>query len=243
MFITKPAWFSGTMMIPAQYAMAPTQSQPNQMMQMMYNPYGMYHQQQIPTVQMISPMATTTLTPASTSTTTPTILSRSSPETVPAIESATISEIVNTPQAPQSPSSVTITELQKEIRAPTPKDQEMADSSEQQIIRHTEPPVEPTAESLHQVSDDGPQRQQTDLPKAEVPHVEKHKPEQILPEMEPPSSSDEADDNEDDDNCLEAEKSIPEQPNYREKLSRYAFFLNWCIRKFLDLIVDCEIFT
>lgn len=43
---------NGTMMIP-QYAMAP---QANQMMQMLYNPYGMY-QQQIPTVQMISPVA------------------------------------------------------------------------------------------------------------------------------------------------------------------------------------------
>ncbi|XP_071632267.1 uncharacterized protein [Temnothorax longispinosus] len=42
---------NGTMMIP-QYAMAP---QANQMMQMLY-PYGMY-QQQIPTVQMISPVA------------------------------------------------------------------------------------------------------------------------------------------------------------------------------------------
>lgn len=40
-------------MIP-QYAMAP---QANQMMQMLYNPYGMYQQQQIPTVQMISPVA------------------------------------------------------------------------------------------------------------------------------------------------------------------------------------------
>lgn len=45
---------NGTMMIP-QYAMAP---QANQMMQMLYNPYGMYQQQQIPTVQMISPIAT-----------------------------------------------------------------------------------------------------------------------------------------------------------------------------------------
>ncbi|EZA60983.1 hypothetical protein X777_08195 [Ooceraea biroi] len=45
---------NGTMMIPApQYAMAP---QANQMMQMLYNPYGMYQQQQIPTVQMISPV-------------------------------------------------------------------------------------------------------------------------------------------------------------------------------------------
>jgi len=45
---------NGTMMIPApQYAMAP---QANQMMQMLYNPYGMYQQQQIPTVQMISPI-------------------------------------------------------------------------------------------------------------------------------------------------------------------------------------------
>ncbi|CAL1676847.1 unnamed protein product [Lasius platythorax] len=44
---------NGTMMIP-QYAMAP---QANQMMQMLYNPYGMYQQQQIPTVQMISPVA------------------------------------------------------------------------------------------------------------------------------------------------------------------------------------------
>ncbi|KAL2744068.1 zinc finger protein 407 isoform X2 [Vespula maculifrons] len=44
---------NGTMMIP-QYAMAP---QTNQMMQMLYNPYGMYQQQQIPTVQMISPVA------------------------------------------------------------------------------------------------------------------------------------------------------------------------------------------
>ncbi|XP_050482570.1 uncharacterized protein LOC126869721 [Bombus huntii] len=43
---------NGTMMIP-QYAMAP---QANQMMQMLYNPYGMYQQQQIPTVQMISPV-------------------------------------------------------------------------------------------------------------------------------------------------------------------------------------------
>ncbi|XP_053970621.1 uncharacterized protein LOC128872198 [Hylaeus volcanicus] len=43
---------NGTMMIP-QYAMAP---QSNQMMQMLYNPYGMYQQQQIPTVQMISPV-------------------------------------------------------------------------------------------------------------------------------------------------------------------------------------------
>ncbi|XP_024946097.1 uncharacterized protein LOC107273006 isoform X2 [Cephus cinctus] len=45
---------NGTMMIP-QYAMAP---QANQMMQMLYNPYGMYQQQQIPTVQMISPITT-----------------------------------------------------------------------------------------------------------------------------------------------------------------------------------------
>ncbi|XP_078047755.1 uncharacterized protein LOC144475589 [Augochlora pura] len=45
---------NGTMMIP-QYAMAP---QANQMMQMLYNPYGMYQQQQIPTVQMISPVTT-----------------------------------------------------------------------------------------------------------------------------------------------------------------------------------------
>ncbi|EFN66769.1 Cleavage and polyadenylation specificity factor subunit 3 [Camponotus floridanus] len=44
---------NGTMMIP-QYTMAP---QANQMMQMLYNPYGMYQQQQIPTVQMISPVA------------------------------------------------------------------------------------------------------------------------------------------------------------------------------------------
>ncbi|KAK2585963.1 hypothetical protein KPH14_010540 [Odynerus spinipes] len=44
---------NGTMMIP-QYAMAP---QTNQMMQMLYNPYGMYQQQQVPTVQMISPVA------------------------------------------------------------------------------------------------------------------------------------------------------------------------------------------
>lgn len=44
---------NGTMMIP-QYAMAP---QANQMMQMLYNPYGLYQQQQIPTVQMISPVA------------------------------------------------------------------------------------------------------------------------------------------------------------------------------------------
>ncbi|CAD1469586.1 unnamed protein product [Heterotrigona itama] len=43
---------NGTMMIP-QYAMAP---QANQMMQMLYNPYSMYQQQQIPTVQMISPV-------------------------------------------------------------------------------------------------------------------------------------------------------------------------------------------
>ncbi|XP_003703788.1 uncharacterized protein LOC100880868 [Megachile rotundata] len=45
---------NGTMMIP-QYAMGP---QANQMMQMLYNPYGMYQQQQIPTVQMISPVTT-----------------------------------------------------------------------------------------------------------------------------------------------------------------------------------------
>lgn len=223
MLTIKYTIISGTMMIPAQYAMAPTQSQPNQMMQMMYNPYGMYHQQQIPTVQMISPMATTTLTPASTSTTTPTILSRSSPEAVPAIESATISEIVNTPQAPRSPSSVTITELQKEIRASTPKEQEIVESSEQQIIRHTEPQVEPTAESLHQADDDEPQRRQIDLPRAEMPHIEKHKPEQILPEMEPPSSSDEADEHDEENHCVEAEKSILEQPNNREELSRYLF--------------------
>ncbi|XP_017875965.1 uncharacterized protein LOC108622542 [Ceratina calcarata] len=44
---------NGTMMIP-QYAMAP---QANHMMQMLYNPYSMYQQQQIPTVQMISPVA------------------------------------------------------------------------------------------------------------------------------------------------------------------------------------------
>ncbi|KAG7210247.1 hypothetical protein KM043_011795 [Ampulex compressa] len=43
---------NGTMMIP-QYAMAP---QTNQMMQMLYNPYSMYQQQQLPTVQMISPV-------------------------------------------------------------------------------------------------------------------------------------------------------------------------------------------
>lgn len=55
---------NGTMMIP-QYAMAP---QNQQMMQMFYHPYGMYHQQQIPTVQMISPVSpmsgttTTTMT-------------------------------------------------------------------------------------------------------------------------------------------------------------------------------------
>lgn len=40
-------------MIPQAYAMAP---QTNQMMQMLYSPYGMYQQQQIPTVQMISPV-------------------------------------------------------------------------------------------------------------------------------------------------------------------------------------------
>ncbi|CAK9806282.1 Zinc finger protein 624 [Anthophora quadrimaculata] len=45
---------NGTMMIP-QYTMAP---QVNQMMQMLYNPYSMYQQQQIPTVQMISPVTT-----------------------------------------------------------------------------------------------------------------------------------------------------------------------------------------
>ncbi|XP_046607893.1 uncharacterized protein LOC124299061 isoform X1 [Neodiprion virginianus] len=44
---------NGTMMIP-QYAMAP---QANQMMQMLYNPYGMYQQQQIPAVQMIAPIS------------------------------------------------------------------------------------------------------------------------------------------------------------------------------------------
>ncbi|XP_057336995.1 uncharacterized protein LOC130675376 isoform X2 [Microplitis mediator] len=44
---------NGTMMIP-QYAMAPPQA--NQMMQMLYNPY-MYQQQQVPTVQMISPVS------------------------------------------------------------------------------------------------------------------------------------------------------------------------------------------
>ncbi|XP_014469447.1 PREDICTED: uncharacterized protein LOC106741701 isoform X2 [Dinoponera quadriceps] len=44
---------NGTMMIPQAYAMAP---QTNQMMQMLYSPYGMYQQQQIPTVQMISPV-------------------------------------------------------------------------------------------------------------------------------------------------------------------------------------------
>lgn len=47
---------NGTMMIP-QYAMAP---QANQMMQMLYNPYGMYQQQQIPAVQMISPVSNVT---------------------------------------------------------------------------------------------------------------------------------------------------------------------------------------
>lgn len=46
---------NGTMMIP-QYAMAPPQA--NQMMQMLYNPYSMYQQQQVPTVQMISPVST-----------------------------------------------------------------------------------------------------------------------------------------------------------------------------------------
>ncbi|KAH0544022.1 myb-like protein AA, partial [Cotesia glomerata] len=45
---------NGTMMIP-QYAMAPPQA--NQMMQMLYNPYSMYQQQQVPTVQMISPVS------------------------------------------------------------------------------------------------------------------------------------------------------------------------------------------
>ncbi|XP_066584047.1 uncharacterized protein [Prorops nasuta] len=45
---------NGTMMIP-QYAMAP---QTNQMMQMLYNPYSMYQQQPISTVQMLSPVAT-----------------------------------------------------------------------------------------------------------------------------------------------------------------------------------------
>ncbi|XP_032671352.1 uncharacterized protein LOC116844226 isoform X2 [Odontomachus brunneus] len=46
---------NGTMMIPQAYAMAP---QTNQMMQMLYSPYSMYQQQQIPTVQMISPVTT-----------------------------------------------------------------------------------------------------------------------------------------------------------------------------------------
>lgn len=50
---------NGTMMIP-QYAMAP---QANQMMQMLYNPYGMYHQQQIPAVQMIAPISNVATTP------------------------------------------------------------------------------------------------------------------------------------------------------------------------------------
>ena len=43
---------NGTVMIP-QYAMAP---QNNPMMQMLYSPYGMYHQQPVPTVQMIAPV-------------------------------------------------------------------------------------------------------------------------------------------------------------------------------------------
>ena len=51
---------NGTVMIP-QYAMAP---QTNHMMQMLYSPYGMYHQQPVPTVQMISPVTPTTATTA-----------------------------------------------------------------------------------------------------------------------------------------------------------------------------------
>ncbi|XP_012266597.2 uncharacterized protein LOC105692156 isoform X2 [Athalia rosae] len=52
---------NGTMMIP-QYAMAP---QANQMMQMLYNPYSMYQQQQIPAVQMIAPISNLPSTPRS----------------------------------------------------------------------------------------------------------------------------------------------------------------------------------
>lgn len=59
---------NGTVMIP-QYAMAP---QNNHMMQMLYSPYGMYHQQPISTMQMISPLAHTT-PPATDSTTNSTI--------------------------------------------------------------------------------------------------------------------------------------------------------------------------
>ena len=74
--------FVGTMMIPAQYAMAQAQPpQTSQMMQMLYNPFGMYHQQQIPTVQMISappmmPTSTTTLP-----TTVPAVTTRMRPVT------------------------------------------------------------------------------------------------------------------------------------------------------------------
>ncbi|XP_063984920.1 uncharacterized protein LOC135166535 isoform X2 [Diachasmimorpha longicaudata] len=47
---------NGTMMIP-QYSIPPP-PQANQMMQMLYNPYNMYQQQQVPTVQMLSPVTT-----------------------------------------------------------------------------------------------------------------------------------------------------------------------------------------
>ena len=83
-------------MVPAQYAMAPPQQpQTNQMMQMLYNPYGMYHQQQIPTVQMISPLTSPMPTPSK-STPAPALSSTVRPST------DMVTRIIQTPPVPQS---------------------------------------------------------------------------------------------------------------------------------------------
>ncbi|XP_014208912.1 uncharacterized protein LOC106639683 [Copidosoma floridanum] len=83
---------NGTMMVPAQYAMAQAQAAPtSQMMQMLYSPYGMYHQQQIPTVQMISAPPP----PAAMMSTTATTLTQPPPP-VPAVAARVRSPIVPT---------------------------------------------------------------------------------------------------------------------------------------------------
>ncbi|OXU23462.1 hypothetical protein TSAR_013310 [Trichomalopsis sarcophagae] len=149
---------NGTMMIPAQYAMAQAQAPPtSQMMQMLYSPYGMYHQQQIPTVQMIS--APPAMMPTSTTT---------MPTTVPA---------VTTRMRPvTSTSNITITE------APTTTPMSVSPPRTTSCVQQQQQP-EPQPQPQQLDVEQSPKQQPTQIVHEIIPG-----PDRILPDLEMPPS-------------------------------------------------------
>ncbi|KAJ8674759.1 hypothetical protein QAD02_010545 [Eretmocerus hayati] len=180
---------NGTMMIPAQYAMAQAPPpQASQMMQMVYSPYGMYHQQQLPTVQMISaPPIMPPAPPAATAP--PTTLSRIAtrpPNQSEVAPGAPVSAPVPTPTTTSTSSNtLPVPVLPNTAPSPQPQTDPLGDTGHM-IVRETRPQLKHIVmrEVLPQPEHVVMREVESQSEHMVVPEVESQPEHMVVPEVE-----------------------------------------------------------